>query len=134
MPARTVDSPKAVEKPILENEVSVFRGKQESRKGSVCESSEETDLSLKEPAVLVRLEIARDLGIIREEDAHLAEGDLYPKYFVRAKESQSWRASGTRLRSGTARRIPKTLRGTVKAGEPNAETLCRLVPRGSPRT
>jgi hypothetical protein len=37
---------------------------------------------------LVRLEIARNLDLIREEDAKLAERDLYPLYFARARENR----------------------------------------------
>ena len=88
MPARTVDSPKAVEKPILENEVSVLEESKNQERVQFVNPARKLIYRFLSLPYLVRLEIARDLGLIHEEDANLTEGDLYPKYFARAKESQ----------------------------------------------
>jgi len=81
-------SDKAPETPALENEISVL----------TAENGQRETVQFVNPArkliyrflslpYVVRLEIARELDLIREEDARLSERDLYPLYFARAKEN-----------------------------------------------
>ena len=80
--------PQAIKTPVLENQVSVLAEEHTAeKKVRFMNASRKLIYRFLSLPYLVRLEIARDLSLIREQDSQLTDRELYPLYFVRAKQN-----------------------------------------------